>query len=334
MGFLNWALSQFVIQTVLHSVIIAVVVEVMINLWHIHKPSLRIKFRFLVLLPVIYLPFYFLLYTSRSGVHFHEQVALLDSSEWMKLRLAGDITVWYVFMAILVLTTSFFLVKEVIPSIRYFCTARSSLPAVEAGQFPKLDKVLARLAGREYFRMPEVLLSAEAVPSVYKFVHPALVLSAHTIDMLDDEELEAVIAHELSHLTGQNYRVMQMSLILRFLMFYNPIALFIFRRILDSGEETSDDMAVLVTGGQLALASAILKVYQLTDSPLPAQSKGFGWRRFVPRISTLENKFYRDLIKERVERLLHPAETSDLPYANLHVLFVAVLLLALLFFVV
>ena len=332
MGFLNWTLSQFVIQTIVHSVVIAIIIEVMINLWHIQKPSLQMKFRFLVLLPVIYLPFYFLLYSSRLSAHFHEQVALIDSNAWMKLSLAGGITIWYLFMAMLVVTTSFFLVKEAIPSIRYFLTRRSPLPAVEPGQFPKLDLALVRLARQNYFRIPKVLLSVEAVPSVHKSAHQALVLSARTIDTLDDEELEAVIAHELAHLTGLNHRLVQISLILRFLLFYNPMALFIFHRILDNSEKASDDMAVLVTGGKLALASAILKVYQLTAPH--ARPRVSGWRRFIPRINTLESQFYWDLIKERVERLVHPEEISDIPYANVRVLFVAVLLLALLFFVV
>ena len=91
MDFLSWDLSQFIVQTVLHSVIIAIVAEVMISLWHVQKPSLQIKFRFLVLLPAIYLPLYFLLYSSRAGAHFHEQVALINFNAWMRLRLAGDI---------------------------------------------------------------------------------------------------------------------------------------------------------------------------------------------------------------------------------------------------
>ena len=180
--------------------------------------------------------------------------------------------------------------------------------------------------------MPEVLLSAEPVPVVHNLGHKALVLSEDVINMLDSEELEAVIAHEFAHLTGQGYRIVQMSLILRFLMFYNPVALFIFRRIISDNEKYCDDISVHVTGKRLALASGLLRVFRQTAASIKPAS--IGLRKFTPRISALEYRFHTELIEERVERLVHPEKTSDLPYANLHVLFVAALLLALLFFVV
>ena len=69
---------------------------------------------------------------------------------------------------------------------------------------------------------------------------------------MDDEELEAVISHELAHLAVAGYRIAQAALWLRFLMFYNPVALLIFRRILDDNEKSCDEIAVLASGKRLA----------------------------------------------------------------------------------
>ncbi len=332
MDFLRWGLSQFIVQTVFHSAIIAIIVEALISLWHIQKPALQIRFRFFALLPVVYLPFYFLLDPTRTSAHFHEQVALIDFNSWLKLRLLGDIAIWHLFLVLLVLTASFFLFREAIPSIRYSLRSRSSLPPVRPGQFPKLDGVLAKLARNNHSRMPKVLLSADAVPMVYTLIHKTLFISEGTINMLDSEELEAVIAHELAHITGQGYRIAQISLILRFLMFYNPVALFIFRRIVNDNEKYCDDIAVHATGKRLALASGLLRVSWQTDAF--GKLSGAGRSRITPRISALEYRFHKALIKERVERLVHPDKTGDLPYTNLRLSVVAALLLAMLFFVV
>ncbi len=332
MDFLSWGLSQFIVQTVSHSAIIAIIVESMIGLWHIQKPAAQIKFRLLVLLPVIYLPFYFLLYPPRAATHFHGQVALIDSHEWLGLELWGNIAVWHLFAAMLVLATAYFLLWEAFPTIRYIFGRLSSLPTVEPGHFPELDQALTSLTEGGHFPRPQVLLSTEPVPVVHNLARKALAISAGTIDMLDEEELEAVIAHELAHLTGLDYRIVQLSLVLRSLMFYNPVALFIFRRIVADSEKDCDDISVSVTGKPLALASGLLRIFQrIATSAKPASSRK---RRFIPPLSTLENQFHRQSIEERIERLVHPGKTGDLPYTNFRVLFTTALLLALLFFVV
>ncbi len=147
MDFLNSGLGQYIVQTVFHSVIIAIVVESMIRIWHIQEPFHQIKFRLLVLLlPVLYLPFYYLLYPPRTGAHFHGEVALIDFSQWLGLRLGGGIATWHLFVALLALTTSFFVIREAIPSIRYYFGHHPSFPVIEEGQFPKLDSVLANLS--------------------------------------------------------------------------------------------------------------------------------------------------------------------------------------------
>ena len=333
MDLFSSGLGQYVVQTTFHSVIIVTVVEAMIRLWHIQRPSLQIKFRLLVLLlPVLHFPFSFLLYSPRTDARFREQIALIDFNAWLGLRLGGGIAVWHLFAALLALTTVYFLVREASPSLGHYLGRRRPFTVIKPGQFPKLDLVLSSLAKARGLPSAEVLLSAENAPVIYTLGHRTLVLSATAINMLDDEELEAAIAHELAHLTGQAYRISQASVILRFLMFYNPVALLIFRRIINDSERNCDDIAVAATGKQLALASGLLRVLRRTPSSL---SLAVGSRRQLPfRISALEHRAYRDMIGERVERLVHPDAASDTPYQSFRVLFTGGLLLGLLFFAV
>jgi Zn-dependent protease with chaperone function len=333
MDFLNSGLGQYIIQTVFHSAIIALIVEAMLKIWHIQMPFSQIKFRLLVLaLPICYLPLYFLLYPPRAGAHFREQVALIDLNEWLGLRLVGGLYAWHLFGALLALLTAYFLFKEAIPSLRHYLGRRHSSSHIESRRFPELDSILTNLSGVKGLPMPKVLLSAENTPVIHTMGSRVLILSAATINMLDNEELEAVVAHELAHLTKQARRINQISMALRFLMFYNPIALFIFRRIINDNEKNCDDIAASTTGKQLALASGLFKVFRQTATSPATTSDSRSW--ILPQVSALEYRAYRYLIKERIERLVHPDKVNDLLFPNFRALFMAGLLVALLFFVV
>lgn len=335
MDFLNSSLGQYLVQTVFHSVIIAFVVESLLRVWHIQEPFSQIKFRLLVLLlPVLYLPFFYLLYPPRAGVYFHGQVALINFNQWLELRVGGGIAVWHLFVALLALTTLLFVLKEVIPGVKYYLGHRPSFPVIKEGQFPKLDSVLANISKVRGFPMPALFLSPEDTPVVHSLGRRGLVLSASTINLLDSEELEAVITHELAHLIRQSSGVNRLLLALRFLMFYNPVALLIFHRIINDNERLCDDMAVSLTGRRMALGSGLLKVFRHTavgSAPgLAGDSKG----RLSPQTGTLESRSRRELVKERLERLLQPDKAGDVPYQNFRVVLTAGLLVALLFFVV
>lgn len=335
MDFLNSGLGQYIVQTVFHSVIIAIVVESMIQTWHIQEPFHQIKFRLLaLLLPILYLPLFYFLYPPRASTHFREQVALINFSQWLGLRLGGNIALWHLFVILLTLTTFYFLIKEAIPSIRYYFWRRRSLSVIEDGQFPKLDSVLANFARTKRLPMPVVLLSTDNTPVIYTLGHRVLVLSASTINVLDSEELEAVIAHELAHITRQAYGINRLLLALRFLMFYNPVALLIFRRIINDNEKLCDDIAVSFTGKRLAFASALLKVSRHlvagSSSAITAGKK----RRLLLRINVLQEQASTEVVKERVERMAYPGEASNIPTKNFRLVVTAGLLVVLLFFVV
>ncbi len=327
------SIGQYTTQSGLHSVIIITVIEAVISLWNIRTPFLQIRFRLLALiLPLIYLPVYFMFYPARAGDYFHRQTALFDFSQWLEIGLEFGLAIWHPFIAVLGLSTLYFLVKEAIPSIRHYFRSQSFLPVVHRDQFPRLDLILIRLAGVKDFPKPTILLSVEETPVIYTQGRQELIISPAILDILDDRELESVIAHELAHLTRKSYRINQISLVLRFLMFYNPIALLIFRRIINDNEKSCDDMAVQATGQRLALAAGLLKVFR---QPEAAQSlPGTGNRRLPSPINTLQRGAYTNLIKERVERLVRPGRETVMPHQDFRFYATAVLLVVLLFYVV
>ncbi len=84
MEFLNSAPAQYVVQTFFHSLIAAIVILLLLRIWHTSQPQLRLKFFLMVwLLPVFTLPLYYLFYSERYSLEFHRNAAIFDTSQWL-----------------------------------------------------------------------------------------------------------------------------------------------------------------------------------------------------------------------------------------------------------
>jgi beta-lactamase regulating signal transducer with metallopeptidase domain len=95
---------------------------------------------------------------------------------------------------------------------------------------------------------------------------------------------------------------MVMIFILRVFMFYNPIALMEFRRIIQEEEKICDDVASSLTGDRAALAGALRKFYN-ADNEDPASP-----REDASRLrDRIEEYSHTLLIEERITRLEEPA---------------------------
>ncbi len=329
MEFLSSGTIQYITQTVLHTTIIAVVIEAILGIYHFRRSFHQIRFRFLaLLLPVLYQPFFFLLSPSRFGEDFHLNVALFDSNRWLILKLGGGILLGYLFLGILAATALFFLFKEAAPFVKFYFGERPSLHRLSPGENVRLEKVIARLTDEKGLPQPLVLFSADNEPVIHTSGLRTLVISASLIDLLDDDELEGVVAHELAHFTGGVAGINQASLALRFLMFYNPVALLVFRRIISDLEKRCDEIAVAATRKPLPFASGLLKVIQYSP---PAETQELA--QSLPT-NNLKDRARGELLKERVNLALHPEEERNMPNYIFRMVATAVSLGALLFFVV
>jgi len=83
---------------------------------------------------------------------------------------------------------------------------------------------------------------------------------------LDNEELEAVLTHELIHLSRGDYLMNWVAIMLRDAFFYLPTSWRAYGQFSREKEMACDDLVVHVTRRPLALASALAKVWlHLTD---------------------------------------------------------------------
>jgi heat shock protein HtpX len=90
----------------------------------------------------------------------------------------------------------------------------SGAQPVTREQSPRLYAVMERLCGKSGLPMPKLYLIPQPAPNAFATGrnphHASVAVTAGMMELLDDEELEGVIAHELSHV--RNYDILTSSI--------------------------------------------------------------------------------------------------------------------------
>lgn len=117
--------------------------------------------------------------------------------------------------------------------------------------------------------LPSLVIStARTEPGVWRNLRPVLVLPETLAEHLDDEELEAVLLHELAHVKRRDNLTANLQMLVSVALWFHPLVWFIEHRLMDERESACDEMVLGINGISNAYASGILKVVRLC----------FGWR--------------------------------------------------------
>jgi len=126
----------------------------------------------------------------------------------------------------------------------------------------------------------------------------ALILTSGLLEVLDREQLKSAIAHELAHIARMSNATKWIVFVIRVLMFFNPIVLIVFRRIVQDDEHICDDITVSLTKSPRVLAST-LKVFYASHSEFFSDTF-VGVKALQEGV---ENHSHNLLLKERIARL-------------------------------
>ena len=106
----------------------------------------------------------------------------------------------------------------VMNAVAYFFSDKIALAAsgaqpVSREQAPRLYAVLERLCGKASLPLPKLYVIPQAAPNAFATGrnpgHASVAVTAGLLELMSDEELEGVIAHELSHV--RNYDILTTS---------------------------------------------------------------------------------------------------------------------------
>lgn len=295
--FFNTWPGMFLAQSFLHSLVAALLVDTALLAWKIENPAVRLPFRLMVIAtPILSFPLFQLATPERGSAAFRLD-ALFDLNRWLNLGIWGPFSVGMLFLLFLGFAAAVFVLQEMIPIARHAAAAgEEDLDAAPPEPGTAVARAIDEIPGKH----APVLVIDDEEPVVFSSTgrEPAIFLSSGLAEALTQEELKAAIAHEIGHIARSRRPVMVAVFLLRMLMFYNPVILMEFRRIVQEEEKICDDVAVRLTGSRAAVAGALRKFYYQDDrsgDPLPGADT-----RFRDRLEEFSHSL---LIESRIARL-------------------------------
>ncbi|MBS0027389.1 M56 family metallopeptidase [Chitinophaga sp. 22321] len=130
------------------------------------------------------------------------------------------------------------------------------------------DKHLHKLAAQlQIPRKVKLLISRHVqVPVMLGFLKPLILLPVAMVNNLTEEQLEAVLLHELAHIKRNDYLLNIFQSIVETILFFNPFVWLISKTIRIEREHCCDDLVIASTVQPLQYAHALvaLEQYRLT----------------------------------------------------------------------
>ncbi|MFQ5882990.1 MAG: M56 family metallopeptidase [Candidatus Methylomirabilales bacterium] len=163
---------------------------------------------------------------------------------------------------------------------------RERSQAYSPGRYPKLDRALARqglsLLSLRVFETPRPMALTLGL------VRPQVLLSEGMISTLSEEELGAVLCHEVGHVRHRDPFRLALVRFLADAVWFLPVARPLAGNFADAVEEKADDWAVASTRQPVELASALVKTAKAAvGQPIPAATSLAGNLSVEDRVERL-----------------------------------------------
>jgi TonB family protein len=141
-------------------------------------------------------------------------------------------------------------------------------------------------------------------PAVWRVWQPMVVLPESIAAHLNDDELEAIMVHELVHIQRRDNLIGNLQLTLCALLWFHPLVWFISRKLFDEREQACDERVMEVCQVPEAYASSILKVVRFCFgwrvAGVTGAASGSNLRRRIENIMTTGNPERRTSVASRL----------------------------------
>lgn len=320
-------------QAILHAAIASLVIEVLLRLWRVQDPAERLGLRWVALLsPVVLTATYTVLAPGRSTEWFAQRWAIFAGMHWDEVRIGGLGLAFAATVALSMLGIVLY-VRDAIPFLadRVTRQARDTALPMTHPAVIRTRTSLEALPPAGFSRRPAISVIDVASPVLLcsGIDRTTILISTGTLDCLDDDELAAALAHELSHLDVRDPLTGWWLMAVRTLQFFNPVVQIVARQAVQDLERRAD-LAVVRQGLARPLAGAILRLSRLpeTQSDLaPAPNRGSLQARVM-------SSAHRHAIDDRCQLLLEETMPVPSPLNTCRVALAVVALTLLLYLVV
>lgn len=307
---LNSAIGTYVVQSTLHALIAALIVDRSLQAWSIEHPLIRQRFRIAVIQVALFsYPLYQMVNPERGSLLFRLG-ALFDSARWLSLELWGWLPLGTLFALILVITTLLFLFQELIPILRHARTPAKTSFAWKEYDCESFTGAPLKTALQE---CPKIFFAETDELFLYSSTgrNTAVYISSGLIAALTPEQLQAALAHEIAHIRRSRRPLLIVVFILRMVLFFNPVVLLEFRRITQEEEKICDDMAAAYSGTPHHMAETLRKIHLAGAPHTDPQGNTLSRVR-----QSLEEYSHAAHIATRIARLEEETAAEDVSKAN------------------
>jgi Zn-dependent protease with chaperone function len=262
--------GMYMAQSFCHAIIASVIMDQTLRAWKIDDPLVRQRFRLtVVLFPIFSYPLYQAINPDRGSVLFRLD-ALFDITRWLNMELWGVIPFGLLFLCLLAITSLIFLFQEMVPILKHTLESKTM---EHEGMRREPDPFIENASRALSIDKPEVFVVEDDDLLIFSTTgrNPVIFVSTGLTVTLTQDEMQAALAHELAHIARSRRPLLLAAFFLRMILFFNPVALIEFRRVVRNEEKICDDIAVSLTHRPDALAEALKKFYPCRETPEPEE---------------------------------------------------------------
>ncbi len=280
-------LNVYIVESLAQSIVASLLV-LPIVVFFVKSPAARVRFLMApLLIPAVGPPLYYLLVPNRQQL----PVIPLDRILGLKQGLSF-VSQWPAFTTALaiafVLVALYFLTRGAVAmAVASYLPRRYARLTLQ--QSRRLEGIMAPLVAGSQVASPALLLSPSPYPSccVFGLRKPYLLVSQGLMEGLDDEHLEAVLAHEISHFVRRDQYLTLGLFALRSILFFNPLVHLLCRAITEEQEMACDALAIRLGQKPVTYVRSLLRVCRPASAPARWEPATSG---FLTRSATLHRR--------------------------------------------
>ncbi|MHB8841053.1 MAG: M56 family metallopeptidase [Candidatus Aquicultor sp.] len=294
-------LLNHIIPSIFDAAASLLLVLLIFKVFKVKNPATRFMFLFLPLLKA------FIVFIDSSSTKIHAQatqpvwisIRMPDPFDIIKTSIDSFGTATYdhsIFVLTTALAICVILLLLVLRWLQLFLFFNKFKKAEQVSEieYPQLYTMLTNLSKSFDIKSPDLVFSNnyQFVPFSIGYKRPIIVLSRDLVHSFPNEQLEIMLAHELAHIKRRDNLTGWIALILRDLMFYNPLIRLSHRTLEEEKEKTCDRIALESTN-----ATPKIIANTLLDIAIFHKKSGLQKRRLHP--ATTESFLYKESALER-----------------------------------
>ena len=151
------------------------------------------------------------------------------------------------------------------------------------------EKIHSKFPMKKTVRIVESALAK--TPMVVGYLKPVILFPLGAVNQLTQQEVEAVLAHELAHIYRNDYLLNIIQSFIEIIFYYHPAVWWISANIRTERENCCDDIAVKICGSSITYVKALVTLEEIQPAPNLAMSFSSGSKnQLLNRVKRILNQ--------------------------------------------